>query len=54
MSAVLGPIHYWLYGKIGNQEELTAEIADLAEQNGWIEDAAHYQKSFCYEDSCRR
>lgn len=45
MSAVLGPIHYWLYGKIGNQEELTAEIADLAEQNGWIEDAAHYQKS---------
>ncbi|MGN1389701.1 MAG: hypothetical protein ACI4WR_08635 [Bulleidia sp.] len=44
MSAVLGPIHYWLYGKIGNQEELTAEIADLAEQNGWVGDTEHYQK----------
>ena len=40
MSAFLGPIHFWLYNKIGNQEKLTKEIADLAVQNGWIADEA--------------
>ncbi len=44
MSAVLGPIHFWLYGKIGNQEELTAALADLAQQNGWMEDAGKFCK----------
>lgn len=32
MSHVLGPIHYWLYGKIGNQEKLTSRIAVYAEK----------------------
>ncbi len=45
MSAVLGPIHFWLYEKIGNQEQLTAAIAELAENNGWIKDAGHYTKT---------
>ena len=35
MSAFLGPIHFWLYNKIGNQEQLTKEIAAAAVQNGW-------------------
>ena len=45
MSAFLGPIHFWLYNKIGNQEKLTKEIADLAVQNGWIEDEACFIKT---------
>lgn len=45
MSAFLGPIHFWLYNKIGNQEKLTKEIADLAVQNGWIEDGACFIKT---------
>ena len=38
MSMFLGPIHYWLYNKINNQEKLTAEIAAEASKNGWISD----------------
>ena len=45
MSAVLGPIHFWLYNKIGYQEQLTAAIAALAQNNGWIENADSYQKT---------
>lgn len=45
MSANLGPIHFWLYNKIGNQEQLTAEIAALAEKNGWIDAADRYTKT---------
>ena len=45
MSAFLGPIHFWLYNKIGNQELLTKEIATLAVENGWIEDAENYTKA---------
>lgn len=44
MSAFLGPIHFWLYKKIGKQEELTKAIAGFAEQKGWIEDQAKYTK----------
>lgn len=44
MSAFLGPVHYWLYNKIGNQEKLTATLADLAEKKGWIGDASIYTK----------
>ena len=44
MSAFLGPIHFWLYNKIGKQEELTAKIAVYAEQEGWIEDQKKYTK----------
>ena len=42
MSKFLGPIHYWLYGKIGHQEELTRALADVADKNGWLENAADY------------
>lgn len=44
MSMFLGPVHYWLYNKIGKQERLTASIASNAEKNGWIEDASIYSK----------
>lgn len=44
MSTFLGPIHFWLYRKIGKQEELTKAIASYAEQKGWIEDQAKYTK----------
>ena len=45
MSAMLGPIHFWLYNKIGNQEQLTKEIADLAVSSGWIDSADSYTKT---------
>ena len=44
MSAFLGPIHFWLYHKIGRQEKLTKAIAAYAEREGWIEDQAKYTK----------
>ena len=44
MSAFLGPIHFWLYNKIGKQEDLTNAIASHAERNGWIEDQAKFTK----------
>ena len=45
MSAFLGPIHYWLYNKIGNQEKLTKAIAIYAASEGWIADADEYIKA---------
>ena len=44
MSAFLGPIHFWLYNKIGKQEELTKAIAAYAEEKAWIEDQKKYTK----------
>jgi len=44
MSAFLGPIHFWLYEKIGNQELLTNEVAECARANGWVPDADRYTK----------
>ncbi len=44
MSSFLGPIHFWLYDKIGKQEELTKEISAYARENGWIEDSEKYIK----------
>ena len=44
MSTDLGPIHFWLYNKIGKQEELTKSIAGFAEQKSWIEDQTKYTK----------
>ena len=38
MSKFLGPIHYWLYGKIGHQEALTRAVADHAAASDWIGD----------------
>lgn len=45
MSAFLGPIHFWLYGKIGNQEELTETIAVYAVSKKWIVNENEYIKS---------
>ena len=45
MSAFLGPIHFWLYNKIGNQEKLTKAIAKHAVSEGWIADADEYIKA---------
>ena len=44
MSLFLGPIHYWLYNKIGNQERLTSVIAAKAKENDWIKNADSYTK----------
>ncbi|MDO5023044.1 MAG: hypothetical protein Q4E07_06915 [Eubacteriales bacterium] len=44
MSAFLGPIHFWLYNKIGKQEELTKAIASHAISKGWIDDKSPYIK----------
>ena len=35
MSAVLGPIHQWMFDKIRLQEQLTGEIAEKAVEIGW-------------------
>ena len=45
MSRFLGPIHYWLYGKIGRQEELTRAFADTAAKHGWLVNASGYTKT---------
>ena len=45
MSAFLGPIHFWLYNKIGKQEELTKAIAAYAEEKAWIENQKKYRRS---------
>lgn len=34
MSAFLGPIHYWLYNKIGLQQEIVDELFLLGEKKG--------------------
>ena len=44
MSMFLGPIHYWLYNKIGNQEKLTAEIAKYAVDTNYIDSSEQYTK----------
>jgi len=38
MSAFLAPVHFWLYNKIGLQEELIDDIIDLASEEGWTAD----------------
>lgn len=35
MSAFLGPIHHWLYGKIQFQEKWIQSILSSAKENGW-------------------
>lgn len=35
MSAFLGPIHYWLYGKIQLQEELIQSLLSTAVEQSW-------------------
>lgn len=42
MSMFLGPVHYWLYGKIGNQEGLTRLFAESALEDGRLDDISEY------------
>jgi hypothetical protein len=35
MSAFLGPIHHWMYGKIQAQNDLIGQLAAKAEAEGW-------------------
>jgi len=44
MSLFLGPIHYWLYNKIGNQERLTVLIAAKAKEKDIIKDISAYTR----------
>lgn len=44
MSQFLGPVHYWLYEKIGHQEALTQAVAGYAHSKGWIKDSTVYVK----------
>ena len=39
MSAMLGPIHHWIYRKIEAQEMLNRQIVTVAKENGWEEQA---------------
>lgn len=36
MSAFLGPVHTWLYGKIMFQNEIVDRIVQMAEEKGWM------------------
>lgn len=52
MSRYLGPIHYWMYNKIQLQDELTGDIADMAERLGWKEMSENNLREKCVrEDS---
>ena len=42
MSAFLGPIHYWMYGKIQAQEELIRCLAAKAAEENWAADLEEY------------
>ena len=35
MSAVLGPIHEWMYNKVIVQEKIITDIVKLADEKGW-------------------
>ena len=45
MSMTLGPIHYWLYGKIANQEELTKFLAEGAREQGMSLSVSRYTRN---------
>lgn len=45
MSMTLGPIHYWLYGKISNQEELTKFLAEEAREQGMSLAVSRYTRN---------
>ena len=45
MSMTLGPIHYWLYGKISNQEELTKFLAEGAREQGMSLSVSRYVRN---------
>lgn len=51
MSAVLGPIHQWMFDKIRLQEQLTGEIANFAVENGWADKDSALIKKCTKEDT---
>ncbi len=44
MSAFLGPIHTWLYGKVIFQNGLVNAIAELAEEKNWLSEEMDVHK----------
>lgn len=50
MSAFLGPIHTWLFGKIKFQNELINKIVSYAIDNDWIESNIVVEKFGTLED----
>lgn len=44
MSAFLGPIHTWLYGKILFQNELTEELIRTAKEEKWFDGSVHTER----------
>ncbi|MDD3416289.1 MAG: hypothetical protein PHY47_20195 [Lachnospiraceae bacterium] len=44
MSAFLGPIHSWLFGKIKFQNELVNKIEELAAAKGWIDESVKFDR----------
>lgn len=53
MSAFLGPIHYWLYGKVQLQEALIETILTSAAQRGWDTALSEKTDSVCGEADLR-
>lgn len=49
MSAFLGPIHGWLYGKILYQEEVTMKLLEMSEKNNWCVGLRDALKEACAE-----
>lgn len=43
MSRFLAPVHQWLYGKIRFQDQLTAHLARVAKQEGWLADETPFR-----------
>lgn len=46
MSQFLGPIHYWLYSKIENQENLTKSLEEYGKNQEWIAEESQWTKEF--------
>ncbi len=44
MSAFLGPIHNWLFGKIVFQNQLVEKIVEFGAKNNWLDDTIHVDR----------
>lgn len=42
MSMFLGPIHYWLYGKIGHHEDFIRFLTEATFKNGKLTSISNY------------
>lgn len=50
MSAVLGPIHYWLYGKIQLQEEWLSVMTEEGKKAGWVQTPCETEEGALIEE----